>query len=69
MAERVPQDRKVPCSNPALDPKRLCFKKALSLVIDNHGIVGIDRSAKINVHWMFFINLVCLLCVVKQTDC
>ena len=33
-----------------------------------HGGTPKDQSAKIDVLWMFCINLVCLLCVVKQTD-
>ena len=47
MAERAPQDRKVPSSNPALDPMRHASKSNvfdITLVTDIQGLYNIPHS-------------------------
>ena len=47
MAPQILLDLLGPWFEPRLDPMKSCFKKVLSLVIDNHGIIVTTM------HWAF----------------
>ena len=39
-----------------------------SISLPDGYVTSIELKINIDVHWMLCINLVCLLCVIKQTD-